>query len=122
MGKGERVGVMSDDLAATLEDLLEAQARLETLIEQSARRRRMRQPSAGAAVGAGPAWLEPLPYLFDRRWSPDIGPSPLSCQWLYGEGPFADADKCGAPTLPGQPYCALHAARSILIRPDADDP
>ena len=110
---------MSGDLAADLQDLLVAQTRLESLIERSARQRRQRQP---ATDRPDRRWLEPLPYLLDRRWSADVGPRPRSCQWLYGERPFTDADKCGAPTAPGQPYCAVHAARACLVRAEDEDP
>ena len=110
---------MSSDLAADLEALFAAQIRLETLIERSARQRHKRPP---ASDRSDHRWLEPLPYLFDRRWSADVGPRPRTCQWLYGERPFSDADKCGAPTVPGQPYCAVHAARACLIRAEDEDP
>ena len=110
---------MSGDLAADLQALLAAQTRLEGLIERAARQRKNQRPKTDRPDDP---WLEPLPYLFERRWSADVGPHPRSCQWLYGERPFTDADKCGAPTVPGQPYCAVHAARACLIRLEGDDP
>lgn len=39
---------------------------------------------------------------------------PSTCQWLAGDGPFSDADKCGRPTAPGKPYCQEHAERARL--------
>lgn len=110
---------MNDDLAADLETLFAAQTRLEALMEHAARQRHRRR---AAADGPESRWPEPLPYLFARRWSADVGPRPRSCQWLYGERPFTDADKCGAPTAAGQPYCAVHAARACLVRAEDDDP
>lgn len=44
-----------------------------------------------------------------------LGPSPFrTCQWIAKEdGPFTDADKCGAGTVPGSSYCPEHRARSV---------
>ncbi len=43
-----------------------------------------------------------------------LGPSPFrTCQWIAkDDGPFSDADKCGAGTVTGSSYCAEHRARS----------
>ena len=43
-----------------------------------------------------------------------------TCQWLHGDGPFTDADKCGRPNAPGKPYCQEHAERARLWLGDDD--
>ncbi len=94
-----------------------AQARREALLVRAERRRWRQQASGGSAV------LLAFPRAPSLR-SPfasgaDLGPRPVSCQWLYGDGPFADADKCGAPTLAGESYCRAHLPRLFLV-PDSD--
>lgn len=41
---------------------------------------------------------------------------PRRCQYLAGDGPFRDADKCGQPVQEGSPYCPAHHARCHLRR------
>jgi len=72
-------------------------------------------PSAGAqgvrgqaprpAPRPGPAPGSPRP-----RGLPPKGPAPATCQWIDGD-PTAGADKCGAPSAAGKPFCPAHAAR-----------
>lgn len=90
--------------------LAETQARREALLVRAERRRRQRQ-AAGEGRSATLLAFPPAPSL---RPVLDLGPRPESCQWLYGDGPFADADKCGAPTAAGQSYCRAHLARLFL--------
>lgn len=66
--------------------------------------------------------LRPLHEVFNWCRSQDLGPMPRSCQWLHGDGPFRDSDKCGAPTATGKPYCPVHLARSILRKPTGTAP
>ncbi|WP_026986531.1 hypothetical protein [Fodinicurvata fenggangensis] len=46
---------------------------------------------------------------------------PRSCQYLAGNGPFTDADKCGAAVQEGSPYCAEHHTRCHLRRTKGGD-
>jgi len=96
---------MSGNLAADLEALFAAQSRLETVIERAARQQREQQSVPDGPDRRWPdrRWLDPLPYLPDRCRSPDVGPQPHSCQWLYGERPFTDADRCGALAMRSGP-------------------
>jgi hypothetical protein len=37
-----------------------------------------------------------------------------TCQWITGDGPFSEADKCGAPVAePSAAYCSDHARRAV---------
>ena len=47
-----------------------------------------------------------------QRWCDEVGPAPKRCQWLDGDGPFRDADKCGRETVVGSAYCHTHLERS----------
>ena len=62
-----------------------------------------RQPRALFGFGLS---LRPL------RWSAEPGPAPCRCQWLEGDGPFLDQDKCSRPTVAGTAYCGTHLKRS----------
>ena len=62
------------------------------------------EPSRGRFALAMP--IRPL------RWTAEPGPAPRRCQWLDGERPFLEADKCGRPTVDKSSYCAAHRARS----------
>lgn len=64
-------------------------------------------------------WLRPLSALMPVRWSGDPGPRPRRCQWLEGDGPFDEADKCGRPTAAGSAYCHVHLVRARLPLQDA---
>ena len=66
--------------------------------------------------------LRPLHEVFNWCRSQNLGPMPRSCQWLHGDGPVRDSDKCGAPTATGKPYCPVHLARSILRKPTGTAP
>ena len=57
--------------------------------------------------------------LRDKRLKPtlafaDAAPETTTCQYVMG-----DRYMCGAPALPGKPYCPTHAA--ICYRPDNGD-
>lgn len=64
-------------------------------------------------------WLRPRSVLTPARWSGDPGPRPRRCQWLDGDGPFDEADKCGHATVAGSAYCQAHLARARLPLQDA---
>ena len=56
--------------------------------------------------------------LTPARLSGDPGPVPATCQWLTGDGPFTEGDKCGAPCLDGSAYCTWHRALAYLAEPE----
>ena len=37
-----------------------------------------------------------------------------TCQWLYGDGPFTDADKCAKATVPGSSFCERHTEAAYV--------
>ncbi len=70
------------------------------------------EPSRGRFALAMP--IRPL------RWTAEPGPAPRRCQWLDGEPPFLDTDKCGRPTVDKTSYCAAHLARSRVAEETAE--
>ncbi len=38
------------------------------------------------------------------------------CQWIAGEPTRDESCKCGAPAIPGSPYCEAHHRRAYLPR------
>lgn len=116
---GSRAAAGADDGPLRAFELAEAQARYEALLARAERRRLRREAAGGgrsATLLAFPpaSSLRPLHVL-----GLDLGPRPETCQWLYGDGPFADADKCGAPAAAGQSYCLAHLPRLFLQAEDA---
>lgn len=56
---------------------------------------------------------QPAPIRRIRPLVKPLGVSPFkTCQWLSGDGPFTDADKCGRRTIEGRSYCGEHCARA----------
>jgi GcrA cell cycle regulator len=77
------------------------------------------QPPARPSKMGAARW-QPVPAR--RSQVPADRPSPSyhkTCQWLRGDGPFTDADKCARPTSPGHSYCGTHCAR-VYVRPTDD--
>ena len=93
------------------------QAQRAALIERAEQRRRRRLgPLTVPGLRAATVLPFPLPAVRDEAAKSE---APLRCQWLFGEGPFSDADKCGAPVAAGQSYCAHHRARAALVEGEA---
>ena len=66
--------------------------------------------------------VEQILDLRPARLSGDPGPLPARCQWLAGDGPFREADKCGAPTAAGAVYCRRHQALARAAPRNRDGP
>ncbi len=59
-----------------------------------------------------------------RRQAPIVrrtsGKGP-NCLWPIGDPGDADFHFCGAPAVPGKPYCAEHCARAYIVRSNRSD-
>ncbi|WP_420349189.1 GcrA family cell cycle regulator [Pelagibius sp.] len=44
-----------------------------------------------------------------------------NCLWPIGDPGDADFHFCGAPAVPGKPYCAEHCARAYIVRSNRSD-
>ncbi|WP_299621390.1 GcrA family cell cycle regulator [Pelagibius sp.] len=60
----------------------------------------------------------------ERRPAPAVrrasGKGP-NCLWPIGDPGDADFHFCGAPAVPGKPYCAEHCARAYIVRSNRSD-
>ena len=63
-----------------------------------------------------PAARRPAPMV--RRAAAGKGPN---CLWPIGDPGDADFHFCGAPAVPGKPYCAEHCARAYIVRNNRSD-
>ena len=81
-------------------------------LEQVRRQRRRNRPKPPPINGA----RKEVP-IFSRS-----GPSPYkTCQFIEGEPSADDSCKCGAPTVPGVPYCEEHAPKCYTKNEDWRD-
>jgi len=59
-----------------------------------------------------------------RRQAPTIrraGGKGPNCLWPIGDPGDPDFHFCGAPAVPGKPYCAEHCARAYIVRSNRSD-
>lgn len=88
-------------------------------IEEGADPMEPEQAAEAGRVGLPLGETAALIDLVPARLSEDLGAAPKRCQWIEGEGPFSDDDKCGAATVTDSAYCARHLARSRIAPADA---
>jgi GcrA cell cycle regulator len=87
--------------------------------------RALKQSPAYCPARTNPAWVgNAKPFVDDPRIDADIPHAQRrslleltddTCRWPVGDPCAADFFFCGAPPLPGKPYCAAHCARAERV-------